>query len=571
VGKSLDRVFRLAAKYYAASLTVWLVSAPLMIIGLLFTEATHFWQVDKMLGIIVAGTVSHLALGVVLWVARRTILAPRRTRSAGGREVLFTYVVGGLVRALAIGFMLDLLGISSTNFVVRIPTSIALVTFSFTLFAYSAQLWWEYRSQRKNLLMSIAVGESSSGRHDVAARELHPVVPTGILQDVDQIRSQTAEALQTIRASVRSGDMDSESVDQLLLGSDRGWREVSHKAWTLGTPKLPAIGPIELARTMASSRPFSLIAVASGPVYGFFRVFDALPISVAITAAAIWWLLATAIAITTNLVARAAGEWGVLVLIFGYLLSLGLAVLLAALLFDDLNTQSQLVFVALVSTSASLALGFPPALERSGEQVLEQLEKRLDAAAVTNLRSQGDMFVLAQRIAGYLHSEVRGDFLRHSLALREALERGNPEDIETVLDRLDRLLSSISLDSAEYSGVDRLIQFLDNWATLIDLTHNVNDLPEDTRLDPGLESIVMEAVNDAVRHGDATAVAVNLQVTDHQTRLDVVSNGSEPEPSDSVGLGTQTLDRLAPGAWSRRVQPDGNLHLEVVVESLERH
>lgn len=571
MGKSLDRVFRLAGKHYATSLTVWLAAAPFMIIGLLFTEATHFWQVDKVMGIIVAGIVSHLVLGVVLWVAQRTILSPRRTQPAGWREVLLTFVVGGLVRGLAIGVTLDALAISSTNFLVRIPTSIALVTFSFTLFAYSAQLWSEYRSQRKNLLMSIAVGESSSGRHDVVARELHPVVPTGILQDVDQIRSQTAQALQTIRVSVRSGDMDSESVDQLLSGSDRGWREVSHKAWQLGTPKLPSIGPIELARTMAASQPFSLIALTAGPVYGFFRIFDALPISVAVTAAAIWWLLATAIAITTNLVARAVGELGVLVLIFGYALSLLIGIALAAVLFDGIAAQSQVVFVALVSTSASLALGLPPALERSGEQVLEQLEERLDAAAVTNLRSQGDMFVLAQRIAGYLHSEVRGDFLRNSLALREALERGNPEDIETVLDRLDLLVSSITLDEHEYSGVDRLIQFLDNWATMINLTHNVNDLPEGTRLDPGLESIVMEAVNDAVRHGDASAVTVNLQVTDQQTRLDVVSNGSETELSDSVGLGTQTLDQLAPGAWSRRRAPDGTLRLEVVLEASGRH
>jgi signal transduction histidine kinase len=567
VAKSLDRVFRLAARYYAASLTVWLFTAPLMIIGLLFTEATHFWQVDKVVGIIVAGIVSHLALGVVLWVARRTILAPHRIQPAGWREVLFTFALGGLVRALAIGVTLDSLATSSTNFLVRIPTSIALVTFSFTLVAYSAQLWREYLVQRKNLLMSIAVGEGSSGRQDAVARELHPLVSTGILQDVDQIRAQAAQALRTIRARVRSGDLDSESVDQLLLGSDRGWREVSHKAWTLGMPKLPAIGPIELARTMASSRPFSLIALTAGPVYGFFRTFDALPISVAITAAVIWWFLATAIAITTNRVAQAVGEWGVLVLIFGYSTSIVLAMSLGAVLFDDLATQSQIVFVALVSTSASLALGFPPALERSGEQVLEQLEERLDSAAVTNLRSQGDMFVLAQRIAGYLHSEVRGDFLRNSLALREALERGNPDNTEAVLDRLDLLVSSISLDAAEYSGVDRLIQFLDNWATIIDLTHNVNDLPKDTRLDPGLESIVMEAVNDAVRHGDATTVTLNLEVTPQQTRLDVVSNGSEPEPSDSLGLGTQTLERLAPGAWSRRMEPDGTLHLEVVVES----
>jgi hypothetical protein len=45
--------------------------------------------------------------------------------------VLVTYALGGLVRALAIGLTLDSLGISPTNFLARIPTSIGLVDIFF--------------------------------------------------------------------------------------------------------------------------------------------------------------------------------------------------------------------------------------------------------------------------------------------------------------------------------------------------------------------------------------------------------------------------------------------------------
>jgi hypothetical protein len=86
VGKNLDRVFRLAGKYYAASLTVWLVIAPFMIIGLLFTETTHSWEADKVIGIIAAGIVSHLSLGVVLWVAGEgSSLLDEHSQQAGAK------------------------------------------------------------------------------------------------------------------------------------------------------------------------------------------------------------------------------------------------------------------------------------------------------------------------------------------------------------------------------------------------------------------------------------------------------------------------------------------------------
>ena len=145
----LTRVFRLASKYYATSLTVWLSSAPPLIIGFVFTELTETTTPGTILQVLLAGVAAHVALGIVLWVGGRTVLRPDKRDTAGWREVVGVYVVGGATRAVTFGLMLEAQGVGETNFPVRITTSIILITFSYTVFSYGAQLWWEYRVKRR--------------------------------------------------------------------------------------------------------------------------------------------------------------------------------------------------------------------------------------------------------------------------------------------------------------------------------------------------------------------------------------------------------------------------------------
>jgi len=563
VPERLTRVFRLAAKYYATSLTLWLSSAPPLIIGVVFTELTETTTWVTILPVLLAGVAAHLVLGLVLWVGGRTVLRPDKRDTAGWREVIGVYVVGGATRGVTLGLMLEFLGVGETNFPVRITTSIILITFSYTLFSYSAQLWWEYRVKRRALLMSIAVGEQSGARQYLATSEYRPVALLDIEADVATIRQQTTEALASIRQSVQHGVADATGYQELLEVSDRRWRELSHKAWIAGTPNLPRLGAWELLRTLAASKPFSLIAITSGPVYGFFRVFDALPTSQALLAAVIWWVGVISLLTVVNTVAARLTRLGIFVIALGFLGSIAVAGLVGVVFLDSGALELQIVFIGAVAATVSLGLGLPQALEQSGQEVLDQLEKRLDRAAIANLRAQGEMFVLAQRIGSYLHSAVRGDFLRHSLSLKEALDSGDTKRIEVALSHLEQLVESIDLEESAYPPLERLHEFLDNWATIITITHNLPQESQGETWERSVEDIVMEAVNNAVRHGMATRVDITLTRGDHGVTLEVVSDSGPVASSAEAGLGTRSLDRLAPGKWSLSTDTQNNLRLSV--------
>jgi len=567
VAERFNRVFRLAAKYYATSLTLWLVSAPSLIIGVVVTELTDTSTPGTILQVLLAGVAAHLALGLGLWVGGRTVLHPNRRDTAGWREVIGVYVVAGSARAVTFGLMLEAQGVAEANFPVRVTTSIILITFSFTLFSYSAQLWWEYRVKRRALLMSIAVGEQSGARQDLATSKYRPVALLDIEADVATIRQQTTEALASIRRSVQHGVTDANGYQELLEVNDRRWRELSHKAWTAGTPKLPRLGVWELLRTLAVSKPFSLIAITSGPVFGFFRVFDALALPQALLAALIWWGGVTALLSVVNTVAARLARLGIVIIALGYLGSVALAGLVGVVFLDSGALELQIVFIGLVAATVSLGLGLPQALERSGQEVLDRLEKRLDRAAIANLRAQGEMFVLAQRIGSYLHSGVRGDFLRHSLSLKEALDSGNRRRIESALDELDHLVESIDLEESAHPPLERLHHFLASWATMITVTHNIPQESQGDAWEQSVEDIVMEAVNNAVRHGMATWVDITLTRVDQGVTLEVVSDSGPVSGVAEAGLGRQTLDRLAPGLWSHETDEDNSLRLTVTLTS----
>ncbi len=545
----LDRVFRLATKQYAVSLGIWLFTAPFMVVGLVFTELSEAWEPTTVIQVLIAGAISHLAIGLVFFIASRTVLSPARRGSAGWKQVVPVYVLAGVVRGVAIGLVVDAFGVGETDFVTRITTAIILIVFSFTVGAYSAQLWREYRAKRVQLLTSIAVGEKTDSLRGIASGEFRPLALGELEADVLKAREQTKTTLQSIRDRVRSENVDPAFIQQGFEVSDGNWRDLSHKAWVAALPNVPKITVVELAKTLASSRPISLLVLTAGPVYGFTRIFDSLPFLTAVLGGVLWLVGVIGIALATNNLAAKTREGGIYVLIAGYLTIQLYAGLVGQVLLYG-SSLSEVLFVSLVSSSLAITFGLPPALERTGQLVLAQLEKRLDNTALENLKAQGEMFVLAQRIGSYLHSEVRGDFLRHSLALREALEQGETNKAEQILDQLDELVGAINLEQSEQSPLENLNTFLNNWSGLIAVKHNLDTLGVSEQFAGSVQAILMEAVNNAVRHGKASWVTIELSETPRSLELQIDSNSEPFSENPQQGLGSKSLDRLAPGSWS---------------------
>lgn len=559
---SLRRVFRLAAPH-AVSWRLWLLSAPFLILGLLFTEVSGEWSIDLAVRILAVGVGGQLAMGVVFALANWSVLRPAKRGSAGGREVLPTYVVAGAARGVSIGFLADALLVGERALAIRVPTSIVLVSFSLTLLASSAELWARYRHQRAELLRSLLSGEYSRARQGVVVGTLRDVSLPRIADDIGQARRHTLLGLDAIRHTVENGTITTESVDEIFSRSDAHWRRASHRAWLGASMDIPGITLGELLRTMAGSKPLSLIVLVAGPVYGVARTLESIPLESRLLASGSWLIGSLMVGVLTNVLAARAGRAGMAVLLFGFVAIQALPVGVGSVLSVAEGVLLQMWFVGFVSAFAAFVLGFPPALERSGQVVLERLQERLDATTLANLRSQSEMYVTAQKVAGYLHAQVRGDFLRLSMALRAAIEDGDRERTLGIIEDLRDLVGRIDVSEPEATPLETLSAFLTNWGRVIEISHQLDRIPVPEGLEPALEAIVMEAVNNAVRHSGATSVGIVCAEEPEGFTLRIISDGAVVASGSSAGLGTTILNQYAPGRWQRRTTPDQLQELRV--------
>jgi anti-sigma regulatory factor (Ser/Thr protein kinase) len=85
---------------------------------------------------------------------------------------------------------------------------------------------------------------------------------------------------------------------------------------------------------------------------------------------------------------------------------------------------------------------------------------------------------------------------------------------------------------------------------LIAVKHNLDTLGVSEQFAGSVQAILMEAVNNAVRHGKASWVTIEVSETPRSLELQIDSNSEPFSEHPQQGLGSKSLDRFAPGSWS---------------------
>ena len=566
--KRVERVLCLAGRHYVTSLALWLFTATPMVGGLLFTELAGPWSPENMVWVLLAGAAGHLALGVVLIVARFLLSSPAVTSENFGWWVAGTLVIAGGVRGLTIGMVVGATGVGEFDGALRVSTSVALVGISFPLIAYSLQLWADYRQKRHELLLSLFVSDANNTHREEVSSGFNGGGVDDVRLGIESAQARTLATIGAIRRAIVSGGSQEGSVHSVLDSTDSAWRDTSHIVWDRGLPKIPRITFTELLRTSSVSKPFSSLVLLTGPLYGFARALETTSSPERWLVFGIWSVGAVAIGVTANTVAGKVGAFGPAVLVAALLGIQAVPVSLGHLIGGDSTLLLQLWFVGFVSSTISLVFGFPPALERHGQRVIDQLEKWVDKATLEAVRAQGEHFIASQRLAHYLHSEIRGHFLRLSMALRQAMYNQDQKEALSVLDDLQALVTELSLQAPAVSPQKNVQEFLANWARMVDLTHNLDTVSLPLSVAIASEAIVMEAVNDAVRHSQASQVDVKISQDADVYSLVISSDGHSPPSAFSPGLGTRILNTYAPGRWSRETHGSGGQSLRVELSAL---
>jgi hypothetical protein len=563
----LHKVIKTATRGGAiTSITVWGWSAPFLVFGLLFTELASAESLNDAALLLLVGLASHLALGAVMWGARVTLLLRRNRASARPLPVLSVLTIGGLARGAVIIAGHHFFGVGNeAAWEVRLLTSVLLINVSFLYAAYSVQLWRDYVAKRKELLFAIATNEAAVDRQEIATSAYRDVVFQGVESNIRAARKQMVKAIDTISQRIEAGGISVEELDALFGESDKAWRDASHTAWAGSNPDIPRITGREFVTTLLSSKPIALAVFLFGAIFGLFRVLEpdlgltqSLPIIGSFLAGqlVIGWLI--------NVLARTGEPWNEMSFGAGILVLLLWPGLVAVLWELPAILVLTMVWLGGVSLFFSLFLGLPIALNKSGEAVLSQLEERVDDSALSQLRSQGEMFVLAQKVGAYLHGPLRSQFLQLSMELRSGLEKADPFDVSHSLSKLRQVVSGIA-EGVEASPDVK--EFLTNWKALIQVDTNIDDIHIPERIKPSVTTVVTEAVNNAIRHGNATHVGVFFRYRPDGLLIEVTGSLADPDSPGNTGLGAHIFDDIAPGMWFTDVTKDGRYRLRVTLKT----
>jgi signal transduction histidine kinase len=213
-----------------------------------------------------------------------------------------------------------------------------------------------------------------------------------------------------------------------------------------------------------------------------------------------------------------------------------------------------LLFYALIFISAFAVLySIAASASEQAREANRRLADATDQVAWEVARMSEEIRQRTQAIARDLHGRVQTGFMASLMKLHKVLESGHSDINQLTSDtigELEKIVSSIgSLDDEAPQSLDTIFEKVsDTWqgvATVhIDITGiTVPDIERDALVSRTLTDLVPELVFNAIRHGSATEVTLTV----HPTRSGalVVScrdNGTGPEKSSRIGLGTKLLD-----------------------------
>lgn len=555
----------------AISLTAYLIAAPFWIIGFLLNEDVAYQSWDNALNILLIATLGHLGLGLVFLIAHLTVMRHRATEPVSLAVAVSVWGVAGATRAVILILGLGLLDIANViPSYQRIAFSALMAIVGFAVAAHALDAIDHFATERAKLLDVLLQGEEQLSAHRAAVTSMKEALVAQVDKRLKESHDATVDALNRLEHDLTSQDKSIPAVEELRNLSDSTWQRISQDLWNTAPANPPRIRARELLDLYASSQPFRLLylLLTSGFLFVlvYSRVFDPAVAAILIGIGTAGSLL---LGFLGNMFLSSLQKYAVpaFIAIATLLIFSSIPLLLLASSWGyaaeyPLRVISVHALSALVALSTSLPSTFTTARER----ILAQLKRSLDSTTLEKLHVESQLKVLSHKIANRLHGDVRGNFLAAVLKLRDHIARGDTSaaasEIQALRDILQETQEVTPLASNSRGDLEK---FVHNWSALVDIDF---DQPlasvEDSYL-PAVHTIVVDAVNNAVRHGKATWIRIGF-TRESGSLVVTIQNNGEPKQGGRTGLGTAHLDLYAPDRWSLVRAANGLMQLIVKLE-----
>lgn len=568
---SLETIRERVGGKNALSLRIFLLSTPFWILGFALNERASFTTPQTFILVLLLAIIGQIVMGLTLWVGHLISSRRRRDTPLPLTFLIIVWSASALTRitVLTQGFALTGLP-NSVPLESRIVVSLLIALVGWGVGSYALDAYDRFRDERAQLLAQILAGEDQLATHRAAVDTMKTTLVNQVGSELRQSRDSSAQSLNALEEALANRSDAAPALKELRTLSDSTWHAVREVLGPRAPAAIPRVGVRELLTLFAGSDPFRVSAFATISIFLYLLVYSraydwsigALIVlgwlgGVVIVALGVNWLLRKTRHLKLSIFLAAS-----LAFIFSSIPLLQVGTFVGATAEFPLSVMSVHAICLMVILSASM----PPTVTRARQTVLENLQRHMDSATLEKLHVESQLAIVTEKIASQLHGDVRGNFLASVLNLQRHIDNGDNEAaLGTIAKLREALANPLELAPPNVDDAEQLAVFIENWSAILDieLEARTSTIPDEFMA--AFHTVVVDAVNNAVRHGSADWVRIGFTVEPDALAVNIRNNGN-PRATARVGLGTIHLNQLAPEKWSRFTNDQGITQLVVRLE-----
>lgn len=512
--------------------------------------------------------IAYLVLGAVLLIADKTAFRNRRVTPVPIWLVIAVDILASEIRSISFIQLIHLTGLPDhVTPALRMLTAALMALIAFPLLTITFDSWDRY-TQERNRLIEAAVNDQVNNLQQMQALE---VVRLGIIKElqlrVSHSMSAARDDLTKISDASAQEHIGPDVVKIFQDISRDSIRKISHDLKE-ETESVSSFKFSELISTIAHSRPYRPFLIMPALFALSLTVLarnETFLLASRLTWA--WTLPALAIMGLTNLYCKKFNRFEILV--YGLsVIALGLLGAIPAFYFLYMDRSAN-EFLAWAIMGFIIGVGVIPVsgiadgISLKRQSVLESLREQVAQADIAQLALQRERNLITNEIASYMHGTVQASLSASILRLTQALATGNQSEAQLAFNQARAALElpeDLPFPQAPITLQEHLANLKSNWSGLIEIKSQVSGQEIELSEAKVLQNISTEAVNNAVRHANATHIEIEIHATDSEISFTALNDG-ELGQNEKLGMGLSTLSQYSSKDWSLTTTPDGKVCL----------
>jgi signal transduction histidine kinase len=388
----------------------------------------------------------------------------------------------------------------------------------------------------------------------------NPLINSGESSEQLKLYLSNAKAEVSALRNGKNAETSNQDISKKLRDLvETGLRPISHKIWQENSKASSSLKLSQLAKLAVKKNPFPIGLILIGLAIGLLPInLTAFPLGDALLRTLVMLALTSIILMSAKRLPREStiGIWGVF--LGATVVSTGVSLAAAIAVFGyPLTSRDIPIWIAYflwqfqLSLFASVVSEVLSSRAEIREELIQSLGKeQLDSdvrGALGRIRNR--------ELAQYIHGDIQNKLL--SFALKFDQDNLSTEDVSKLLDDVDSLFSRAI---SEYQSVDtadldqELAHLVQRWAGFVNIDQK-NSLSNSDLSEQEIKSLVQvvsEGVSNAVRHGFAKNLKINIQRSESdnsQIEVTVEDDGLGPR-SGKPGLGTELFNATSGTNWA---------------------